>query len=566
MQISSKLTLIISTILLIICSALVSAEPVFNPFGLEAGVVGKNISSSPTPFSPSTAPAFTPQVREPAAINPEAYKISFVLNKIVLSGNSVFTKEELETIFKPYLHHKITVAKLQELVQNITDKYQKSGYFLSKALLPPQEIKNGVVKVTIVEGFISRIKVQGLKREALIRFIEKYGAKIEESKPIKLSDLERYLLLMNDVPGFRVKSVLSPDPLVPLGSELTLVTEYTVAAATLTQDNYQTHFLGPDETSLYTSFNSLFIPGGTLYARVLAADKDRKLQFYELRHDQMIGNNGMMLTLDGYSTKTHPQFVLTPLELFGTSDDVNATLSYPLIRSRQRNLTILGVFDYMNNGSDALGEELFKDHIRDVTVGFQYNDTLWKGEDSLSVLFDKGVSVLDANPPGFRSRFGAVPDFLKINGTFTRNQYIGKRFSIYALVTAQYSDSILPAAETFIFGGPYLGRGYDWAQFIGDNGVAGKLELRVNLAPELFILKQVQLYTFLDVGQVNSLIPDVVATSGASAGFGARAMLMKHLNAEGFFGKPLTTPNASQILLGNSGYSLLGYFQITAYA
>lgn len=560
-----KLTSTCLFLLSIILHNACSAAPVFNPSGLEAGVVGKAILNSPSPFVPTSVPGVTPQATEDSTISAEAKKISFVLNQIVLDGNHVFTDGELQVIFSPYLHRKITVAKLQELVQLVTDKYQKAGYFLSKALLQPQEIRNGIVKVTVIEGFISQIKVQGLKRSELIHFIEKYGARIEASKPIKLADLERYLLLINDVPGFSVKSVLAPDPKVPLGSSLTLVTEHTLVEATLTQDNYQTRFLGPNETSLYSSINSVFIPGGTLYGRVLTSDTNRKLQYYELRHDQTIGTNGLVFTLDGYATKTNPQFILAPLELFSESNDANVVLSYPIIRSRTRSLSVFGQFDYMNNSSTSLGSLLYKDHIRDLSFSGQYTDTLWKGEDAISIVFDKGLNIFNANPDGFRSRFGATSDFFKIVGTVSRNQFIGERFSLYALVTAQYADSILPAAETFIFGGPYLGRGYDWAQFTGDNGVAGKVEFRMNTAPDFPFLKQVQYYTFYDVGQMGSLIPDGLTTSGASVGVGVRAMLMKHLNAEGFFGKPLTTPNATQVILGNSGHAFLGYFQISAY-
>ncbi|MDR3442639.1 MAG: POTRA domain-containing protein [Legionella sp.] len=537
----------------------------FNPSSVEAGVIGRSISSSPTPLVPGTSPTFTPQIAEPPPISGEASKISFVLKKIVIDGNHAFDTVELEAIFAPYINKKITVAQLQKLVQDVTDKYQKAGYFLSKAFLPPQEIHNGTVKVTVIEGFISSIKVQGTDKKRVIHFIEQYGANIQASRPIKLAHLERTLLLMNDVPGFTVKSVLAPDPAVPLGSTLTLLVEQKVVEATFTQDNYQTRYLGPEESSLFGSLNSAFIPGGTLFGRVLTANEHRKLQYYELKYNQTIGTNGWVLSVDGYTTQTHPQFILTPLELYGTSNNGNVTLSYPLIRSRKQNLSILGQFEYMDNTSTALGQLLYKDPIRDALVSAIYSDTVWKGDDTLSIAFDKGLNIFNANIPDNRSRLGASNNFLRIIGTASREQMIGSRFSLFALVTAQYANAVLPAAETITFGGPYIGRGYDWAQFTGDNGVAGKVELRVNTAPNLAFLKQVQYYTFYDAGEIRSLIPGVLPTSGASAGFGARAMIIKHLNAEGFIGRPLTAPNATQVILGNSGHAFLGYFQISAY-
>ena len=87
----------------------------------------------------------------------------------------------------------------------------------------------------------------------------------------------------------------------------------------------------------------------------------------------------------------------------------------------------------------------------------------------------------------------------------------------------------------------------------------------MNTSPNLPFLKQVQYYAFYDVGQLWSLIPGITSVSGASTGLGFRANLMNHFNAEGFLGKPLTAPNASQVVKGNSGHSFLAYFQVSAY-
>ena len=163
------------------------------------------------------------------------------------------------------------------------------------------------------------------------------------------------------------------------------------------------------------------------------------------------------------------------------------------------------------------------------------------------------------------SRIGATPNFIKLVLTGSRTQYLNDRFSIYALVTGQYANKVLYSAETMIFGGPYIGRGYDWAQFTGDQGVAGKAEFRANFAPNFPFLKHIQCYAFYDAGELWSKIPLVKPVSGASTGFGLRAALTNHINVEAFTGKALTTPNATQMIEGKSGHQFLGYAQVTAY-
>jgi len=65
---------------------------------------------------------------------------------------------------------------------------------------------------------------------------------------------------------------------------------------------------------------------------------------------------------------------------------------------------------------------------------------------------------------------------------------------------AQYALEPLLATEQFAYGGAQqaLGRAYDPAEIIGDRGMAGSLELRMNLSPEKRFWQAMQLYVFYD--------------------------------------------------------------------
>lgn len=537
-----------------------------SPASVEPGQIGQTLYRS---GAPTSAPAAITQLHKatekPSIEAAAAAKITFVLNGIHFKGNHVFSSAELLKIFTPYLHKKITVAKLIELVEAATQKYQKAGYFLSKALLPQQEIHDGIVTVQIVEGFISNVDIQGIKGQNKT-YLLKYAHEIESIRPIKLDKLERYLLLINDNPGIQAKAVLAPDPKVPLGSKMTLVSQFTPVQATISRDNYQTRFLGPLETSIYGSFNSMIIPGGSLYGRALAADPYTKLQYYEARHSQFLGTDGWLLTLDGYYTRTNPQFVLAPLHNIGYSADGNAALLYPIIRSRARNLRVQGQFDYINSHATILEQPLYYDRIRDLVLSSVYDDTLWKGQDVISVALNKGFNIWGATAAGPHSRLGSTPNYLKLNGTVSRLQNLTSHFDLYAMVTGQWTNHTLFATEVFTFGGPYLGRGYDMSQFTSDEAVAGTFEFRINFNPNLKYLKQAQFYTFYDAGKFwnkSHLIPLTHMASAASMGFGTRSAIMPHVYIEGFFGRALTTRNATQVILHRDGRTFLGYMQVS---
>lgn len=535
-------------------------------FNVDPGLMGRTIRSQPEipPETRVTVTRETEAVRASGIQPAEAKKVSFVLKGVRIKGNCVFSNQDLLQPFKPYINKKITLEDFIQTVDKITDKYHKAGFFLSKAIIPPQRIENGIVQVQVLEGFINEVKVEGdygPNKKLLLQ----YGEALKAMRPIRLQELERIILLMNDIPGMVVKSVLAADPKVPLGSQITLLTQWTPVNFIGTYDNYQTLYLGPFETAGNVYFNSVFTPGGTTYLRALSSNTYRRLNYYELRHEQIFAPCGLVVGLDAFLTKTHPGFILEPLDIFGKSGDVNATLSYPWIRSRTRNVTLQAQFDIMNNESDALGEQLYIDKIRDLLLAFQINESFGNGTTFITASIDKGFNIFGADKDAIHSRLGSSPDFIKFNITGSRTQFLNDIFSFFILVTAQYSPRPLFAAEQMIFGGPYLGRGYNLAQFTGDQAIEGTMELRLNTTPNKNWLKQVQFYGFYDVGKLWSLIPNfpTIAESGASTGVGARAIVMPNFSFDAFLAKPLTTPNATDVLQGKSGKGWQKFFQIT---
>jgi|TARA_B110000495_G_C22682707_1_gene402879 hemolysin activation/secretion protein len=51
------------------------------------------------------------------------------------------------------------MAILLLLVQELTSYYISQGYFLSKAYIPAQKLKDGIIKINIAEGNINKVEV-----------------------------------------------------------------------------------------------------------------------------------------------------------------------------------------------------------------------------------------------------------------------------------------------------------------------------------------------------------------------------------------------------------------------
>ena len=182
--------------------------------------------------------------------------IKFFLNKVIIKGTTIYDKRSFRPFFASYLKKELTLKDIHEIAQKITNKYRNDGYLLSKANVPPQKINNGVVYLEIIEGYIDKIKIQGLVRGPL-KLINQYRKNILKSRPLRALDLERYLLLIDDLPGITAKSVLKPSEDKPSATTLTLILADKAFEGYLGTDNRGSKFNGPYQFSGGVTANSL---------------------------------------------------------------------------------------------------------------------------------------------------------------------------------------------------------------------------------------------------------------------------------------------------------------------
>ncbi len=202
-----------------------------------------------------------------------------------------FPTSTLEKIYQPYLHKKISLGDLQLITHDITVKYRDAGYVLSRAILPAQTVKGGVVKIQVVEGFVDTVTVTGNPGKAA-PLLKAYGEHVAASRPLQIKVLERYVLLANDLPGYAVRAVLTPSKTTPGAADLTFATDHKMGSAMLAYDNFGTRYLGPDEVTVSGSAYSMISGGDTTSLRYAETAKGKQLKFYELTHIMPLGTKG----------------------------------------------------------------------------------------------------------------------------------------------------------------------------------------------------------------------------------------------------------------------------------
>jgi hemolysin activation/secretion protein len=517
------------------------------PSTVEPGRVQTDINrqTAPAQIPPTEDVTATPDVQAPAG----SEKVRFTLKRIDVAGAKQMPQSEIESLYKNKIGKAISLADVYDIANRITRAYRDNGFMLSRAIVPQQEIGDGVVKITVVEGFVSGYNIQGDAGGSTDK-LNAYAKKLVGTGTLSVTNLERYLLLMNDLPGIKVRSVLSPSRTVANGADVTFVVEKDVFEGIATVDNFGNDFIGEERLTVGGQLNSIFSTE-QLNGTFLWVPDHSELYYYNAGFRQNIGNEGTKFGLNASYSLTSPDLpgALAALGTEGKSFNYGFTLDHPFIRSRRVNVVGGIAFDVTKNKTNypaALSAIETKDEQRVLRINGQtsYLDGL-AGYNVLGASVSQGFEILGSSEKGDAqlSRAEGDPGFTKLSFDVSRLQRIWGPVTALFAGTGQVSADPLLASEEFGFGGDAFGRGYDSSEITGDHGLAGKIELIYTNSPDRQFLNQYQLYTFYDLGAVWNKDPGAgqdSRESAASAGIGARLAFTPDVRGEAFLAKPLT--------------------------
>ncbi len=452
----------------------------------------------------------------------------FVLQEIVLDGVTAYDQAELAQTAAEFVGTEVSFADLNAIARAITLRYRTDGYVLSQAVLPPQEIEGGVVHLQMIEGRISGVQIIGEVRDYL-HIIQKMADRITALGPTNTGDLERYLLLIDDLPGIRARGVIQPSD-VPGGGQLLITVEQDRLEGSIVADNLGNRLVGPFRGTLVVAVNDVLgLHDRTTLRGIITGfeGQTRELRLGEVMQEFQVGSNGLRIRARGAFTASQPGGAARPLAVRGKGWTAEIQALYPLIRSRQFNINLLAGFRALESKTDILGIQVSEDHVRSFwfRVSLDKTDTLG-GVTQVNAEVAQGANILNGTNDGIgRTRANGQHVFTRLNAQVTRIQDLTHGFSARAVVAGQYAIDPLLSSEEFALGGTTFGRAYDFAEIVGDSGVGSFIELRYNGPVPPKYVESYQLYGFADIGSVwnrNRVAGERRQVSIASTGAGIR--------------------------------------------
>ena len=503
--------------LCIVIAASCFTTPSFAQGGaVQPGRVERDTRPPPQPVRRDSVRIDTPRFAEQVPAG--AQDVRFLLGEVQVYGSTSMPTDALAPIWAPLIGKPITLAEAFGIAASISARYREAGFILSQAIIPAQDIRTvgvAVLRIEVIEGFIDKISVTGLPEAKLLPYLEP----VRRERPLRLATLERSLLLIGELAGVSAQANLRPSA-TPGASDLEVVASLKRTEFSLSLHNRSTPAQGRVRFEASAEVHDAIADFDRHNLRWVTAGSKR-LNLLAYSGDVPLGGNGLKLQLGASASRSEPDTDIAFSNIDTRSTNVSLGLAYPLLRSRQSNLSLRGGFNGYNNTADIAGSRASEDRIRALRFGLtgDYADN-WGGISLIDLEWSKGLSSLGAVKEGDPG-VDANPQFSKLTAYAARLQSLGGNWSALLAGTAQTSKDKLPTAEQLGLGGETFLRAFDPSEVIGEKGAAVKLEVRYDLGIAGFAST---VYVYGDGGSVKRQQADggYASTSLSSAGIGVR--------------------------------------------
>ncbi len=511
----------------------------------------------PLPPKPPQLPTVPPPVQPPGLELPSPRPPSdpgtavtgpkIMVKDIHVAGSTAFTPQQLAEVTAPYKNRELTAEDLEALRLGLTYFYINHGYVTSGAVVPEQDVADGVLTIQIIEGKITAVNVEDTKWFRPVYFQSRIN--LAAGPPLNVGELEDRLRIIQSNPRIeRINAELLPGLAIGENTLNVKVKEANPLKAWLEFNNYQSPVVGAEQGFVTLAHRNLLGFGDTLslqYGR--SAGVNPMLNFrYEIPVSPRDTTVAFQYRRFDFAVKEAPFDSLdieNKAQIFGISvrhpvyRTVDQEFALSLTGEHERNESFLGgVPTELIAGSPG---GLFR--VTALRFGQEYvkrtPEQIFSALSRLSV----GVGAIGATANGDPN----LPDarFFSWLGEaqYTRQLPFWRTLLVSRGVVQLSNDHLFPL-EQIAVGGRYSVRGYREFTLIRDNAAMGSIEARVPVYTTKAGVDSVFLAPFFDFGhgwQTTVATPGTPPKTLASVGIGAIWNFWRGSHFEIYYGKQL---------------------------
>ncbi len=434
-----------------------------------------------------------PRLQAPQAPVPppmQAQPVAVVTAQVFrFAGNTLLTAEQLAPAVAPFLNRPLDFGQLQAAAAAVAAAYREAGWVV-RAYLPKQEITNGIVTIQIVEAVFGKVILEGgaplrLRFDTALSIV---AAQQAPGQPLNANAVDRALLLIDDLPGASAVGSLVQGA---HAGETDLVLKFAngpLLMGDATLDNTGSRSTGDQRLAVNLTLTSALGLGDLVSANLVHTEGSDYARFAA---SVPVGFDGWRMGVNASHMIYQiiaPEFAASRAS--GTATTVGLDTTYPLLRSRMRNVYLTSAYDQKAFDNQASDEIQTRYKTSALTLGLSANafDSVGGGgANSASLSWVNGYIDLDGSPnqSSDATTTQAQGAYRKWRYAISRQQVITNDLSLFAAYSGQVASKNMDSSEKFSLGGSSGIRAYPSGEASGSEGQTINLELRYKLPQNL---------------------------------------------------------------------------------
>lgn len=432
----------------------------------------------------------------------------FVLDGISFNTSVFIPQEQLKEIAGRYVGREITFADLNEMIREVNQRYADAGQLTARAILPPQSLEDGQLRVVLVEAELDGVTFSGEGQNVDESFYrDRLGLTEGETldSPMLIEAIRRFNATSQ---GPQISAGLAPGE--RFGTTRVDVERFEPKRVdwSLFANNYGTEGTGYEQLGGTLNW---FSPTGVADNLGVILVGTRGSQYMNLRYTRPVTrSNGFAWVEAGANSMEIKSGPLADLNIEGDSSNYGIGFDQPWWVS-DRWLLLGGVgYTFQTSETTLEGFALSEVDIQEVFLKgqFEYRAAPWYTR------YEQRIR--QASPDNALT--GESGNFTILTGDLYSSRQLGEQFELVGLGGWQYAtrEDELPSALHKQFGGISAQRGYDPGVITAPWGVNFSVEGYWHLS------KRWQPFAFMDYGRAMELGEEDVDLASGGLGMNSR--------------------------------------------
>ncbi len=456
-----------------------------------AGVLGNQLRQQIPTATPSRSAAPLSLPTGMPSANPRDLQggIHVTLSKVMFEGDiqqAGIPLTRLEAAVANKLNPPLTFGGLQQLADQVTTLYREEGLLTARVILPPQTVKDGVLRLQVIVGRYDAGKIQNtsaMRTSVAERIV---SATTPQGEVIRLAQLEREALLLSELPGVNARMSLMAGTKPGTSTPVVDITPGARVSGYVGLDNQGDETTGRSRVMAGVQVNNPLGLGDSLNVDLMDAWEKSDLFNGSLNYSMPVGGYG---TRTGLSyTHLNYHYSLLQNSFSGYSDYWGLYVTHPWVRSATTRIDVR-----LDSGQQYLTDK--------------YPSTLFgslgdKGRKQINLLSPSLTGSVAAVPGGvtgfslrgtvgdvsyrndlarlisFSDEAGTAGHFARLNWAANHEQSVWGPFSVYGSLSGQFTDHNQDSSQKLLLGGPTAVRAYDTGDGSVDEGSLFTTEVR----------------------------------------------------------------------------------------